>query len=87
MSGRAAADHRTSDGGKWVYGGTEATLSFEGAGDWDSGTAVCQLAESESSGLLSLFAADFLPEQADLLLRARLQELAVAHHRELPVAY
>ena len=40
----------------------------------------CQLAEVSRAGL-DCYLQQTLPEQADLLLRARLQELAVAHHR------
>lgn len=40
----------------------------------------CQLAEVSRAGFYR-YLQQTLPEQADLLLRARLQELAVAHHR------
>ena len=40
----------------------------------------CQLAEVSRAGYYR-YLQQTAPEQADLLLRARLQELAVAHHR------
>ena len=40
----------------------------------------CQLAEVSRAGFYR-YLQQTAPEQADLLLRARLQELAVAHHR------
>ena len=40
----------------------------------------CQLAEVSRAGFYR-YLKQTVPEQADLLLRARLQELAVAHHR------
>jgi hypothetical protein len=40
----------------------------------------CQLAEVSRAGFYRNLK-QTVPEQADLLLRARLQELAVAHHR------
>jgi hypothetical protein len=40
----------------------------------------CQLAEVSRAGFYR-YLQQTTPEQADLLLRARLQELAVAHHR------
>jgi len=40
----------------------------------------CQLAEVSRVGSIAL-CSTLAPKQADLLLRARLQELAVAHHR------
>ena len=61
-----------------VYGGIEATLSFEGVGL--TVERRCQLAEVSRAGFYR-YLQQTLPEQADLLLRARLQELAVAHHR------
>ena len=40
----------------------------------------CQVAEVSRAGFYR-YLQQTVPEQADLLLRARLQELAVAHHR------
>ena len=40
----------------------------------------CQLAEVSRAGYYR-YLQQTAPEQADLLLRARLQELAIAHHR------
>ena len=74
---RGAAANRTSDGGRSLSR-HRGPLSFEGLGL--TVEQQCQLAEVSRAGYYR-YLQQTAPEQADLLLRARLQELAVAHHR------
>ena len=61
-----------------IYRSIEVSLSFEGVSL--TVEQQCQLAEVSRAGFYR-YLQQTVPEQADLLLRARLQELAVAHHR------
>src|ERR1700722_12571337 len=62
-----------------VYRSIEASLPFEGIGL--TVEQQCQLAEVSRAGFYR-YLQQAEPDQADMLLRARLQELAVAHHRQ-----
>ncbi len=75
---RGATGNRISDGGKGIYRSIEASLSFEGEGL--TVERQCQLAEVSRAGSYR-YLQQSTPVQADLLLRARLQELAVEHRR------